>query len=100
MKRKYIIYNKTKKISDSKLELYFQKLNKLKGKSYTKEKIKLLYNDFIKNKFNDWLFKYEILQLLKNDKDLWIKTIYKDLEKISLADDDIGRAIKRGLELI
>ena len=97
---KYIIYNKTKKISDSKLEFYFKKLAKLKGEPYKKEKMKLLYDDFIKNKFNDWLFKYEILQLLKDDKDLWIKNIYKDLEEKSLADNDIGRAIRRGLELI
>ena len=98
--RKYSIYNKSKKTSDSKLELYFKKLNKLKEKSCKKEEIKLLYNNFIKNKFNDWLFKYEILELLKDEEDLWIKKIYKDLEKKSLINNDTGRAIRRGLKLI
>ena len=98
--RKYSIYNKSKKTSDSKLELYFKKVNKLKEKSCKKEEIKLLYNDFLKNKFNDWLFKYEILELLKDEEDLWIKKIYKDLEKKTLINNDIGRAIQRGLELI
>ena len=50
---------------------------------------------------NEWLIFFEILELSNNNKALhWNKKIVKNLHKLIDRNDDLGHAIKRGLELL
>ena len=83
-----------------KLETYFEKIENFKNHANKKERIKRLYENFKQNKLNDWLFQYQILEILNDESDDWIIKIQKELEKKSLKNNDLGRAINRGLKLI
>ena len=100
IEEKFNRYNIIKLNKKIKLEMYFEKIENFKNQTNKKEKIKKLYENFKQNNLNDWLFKYQILEILKDENDDWIIKIYKELEKKSLKNNDLGRAIKRGLKLI
>ena len=100
IEEKFNRYNIIKLNKKIKLEMYFEKIENFKNQTNKKEKIKKLYENFKQNNLNDWLFKYQILEILKDENDDWIIKIYKELEKKSLKNNDLGRAIKRGLQLI
>ncbi|MBI65741.1 MAG: phenylalanine 4-monooxygenase [Candidatus Marinimicrobia bacterium] len=96
----YDQYNKNRKISNVKLNNFFKKLSILEKNKASINEIKLLYQKFKKNNFNDWLFKYEILRITKNQNKNWIKKIHNELKIKSTNDSDLARAIKRGLNLL
>jgi len=100
IEEKFNRYNIIKLNKKIKLEMYFEKIENFKNQTNKKEKIKKLYENFKQNNLNDWLFKYQILEVLKDENDDWIIKIYKELEKKSLKNNDLGRAIRRGLKLI
>ena len=100
IEEKFNRYNIIKLNKKIKLEMYFEKIENFKNQTNKKEKIKKLYENFKQNNLNDWLFKYQILEILKDERDDWIIKIHKELEKKSLKDNDLGRAIRRGLKLI
>ena len=100
IEEKFNRYNIIKLNKKIKLEMYFEKIENFKNQTNKKEKIKKLYENFKQNNLNDWLFKYQILEILKDENDDWIIKIYKELEKKSLKNNDLGRAIRRGLKLI
>ena len=100
IEEKFNRYNIIKLNKKIKLEMYFEKIEIFKNQTNKKEKIKKLYENFKQNNLNDWLFKYQILEVLKDENDDWIIKIYKELEKKSLKNNDLGRAIRRGLKLI
>jgi phenylalanine-4-hydroxylase len=79
------------------LDKLFQKINNYKGNIPELYKI---YQDMMKKSIDDWLLKYQFLELTSCNRNIdWINTIYLDLEKISKKDNDLSRAIKRGLNL-
>ena len=96
----YNQYNKNRKISNVKLNNFFKKLSILKKNKSSIDEIKLLYQKFKKNNLNDWLFKYEILRITKNQNKNWIKKIHNELKIKSTNDSDLARAIRRGLNLL
>ena len=79
------------------LDKLFQKINNYKGDIPELYKV---YQDMMKKSIDDWLLKYQFLELTSCNRDIdWIDTIYLDLEKMSKKDNDLSRAIKRGLNL-
>ena len=79
------------------LDKLFQKINNYKGNIPGLYKV---YQDMMKKSIDDWLLKYQFLELTSCNRDIdWINTIYLDLEKMSKKDNDLSRAIKRGLNL-
>ena len=49
---------------------------------------------------DDWLIRYEILELVKDYKFKWVEEIKNDLILLSKNKSDLGRVIKRGLDLL
>ena len=59
-----------------------------------------IYKKMKQNKIKDWLLKYEFLEATNcNRKIDWINNIYLELEQISNKNNDLSRAIKRGIKL-
>ena len=70
--------------------------NKLKN-----HKLESIYNEVNLKCNNEWLLKYEILELAyKKIKKPWVKKLYKDLEKLTYLNNDFSNALKRGLYLL
>ena len=97
--KRYIKYNSIKKLPKniSILNNLFKKIEKINN---SEKKLYDLYENY-KNKSNyNWLLEYQFLIKTNcNRKIKWINTIYLKLEKKSKKGGDLGRAIKRGLEL-
>ena len=96
-------YNKDikPKINNLLNELY-RKMNKIRNNKVSSITLKNIYNNVYQNFNNEWLLKFEILELAKKNKfnKSWVQKINDDLLILSSKKNDIGRAIKRGLELI
>ena len=64
-------------------------------------KLKSVYQQINLKYNNEWLLKYEVLELAYNTiHEPWVKTLYNDLIKLSSSDNDYARALKRGLFLL
>ena len=64
------------------------------------DKLFNIYEKITKSKIKDWLIKYEFLEKTNCNLNIpWIKTIFNDLQKLSLKNTDLSRAIKRSLKL-
>ena len=64
------------------------------------DKLSNIYEKITKSKIKDWLIKYEFLEKTNCNLSIpWIKTIFNDLQKLSLKNTDLSRAIKRSLKL-
>ena len=82
------------------LDKLFQKIDNLDKSRKNISKLYKIYQEMIKKSINDWLLKYQFLEFTNCNRDIdWINTIYMDLKKISNGDNDLSRAIKRGLNL-
>ena len=97
---KYLNYNLKNKNTYSKaLNKIHQKVSKLQFKKNNQAKIEKLYVE-AKTQFpNEWLILYEIL-CISNKKSYWVNEILEFFDTLIKKDDDLGRAIKRGLDLI
>jgi len=97
--KRYKIYNSIKKLPEnlSIVNSLFKQIEKINN---SEKKLYNLYEKYKnKSKYN-WLFEYQFLIKTNcNRKIKWINVIYLKLEKKSKNRDDLGKAIKRGLEL-
>ena len=100
-KEEYLKYNmQNQNIYNRNLDKLHRKVKKLGDKKNQDDKIEKLYLE-AKNKFpNEWLILYEILELSIHTKQYFIYEILDTLTSLSHKNNDIGRAIKRGLALI
>ena len=97
---KYLNYNlKNKNTYNKTLNKIHQKVSKLQFKKNNQDKIEKLYIE-VKTQFpNEWLILYEIL-CLSNKNSYWFNEILELFDTLIKKGDDLGRAIKRGLDLI
>ena len=73
----------------------------MSNKKTSMKKIENLYLEAKNNFPNEWLILYEILELSSEMKSVyWIKEIKNKLNKLVNKNDDLGHAIKRGIDLI
>ena len=101
-KSRYKKYNKKNTlISDNKiLNNYFKKIDNIKKNNFDLKKLHILYNKMKNDSIDDWLLKYEFLELTNCNRNLdWINNLYLDLSKLSKEKTDLSQAIKRGLNL-
>ena len=99
-KEKYLNYNlKNENTYSKSLNKIHQEVNKLQFKKNNQAKIEKLYIK-VKTLFpNEWLILYEIL-CISDKKSYWFNEILEHFYVLIKKDDDLGRAIKRGLDLI
>ena len=99
-KEKYLNYNiKNENTYNKTLNKIHQKISKLQFNKNNQAKIGKLYTE-VRTQFpNEWLILYEIL-CISNKKSYWFNEIVEFLETLIKKDDDLGRAIKRGLKMI
>ena len=56
------------------------------------------YKKINKKSIDDWLLKYKLLEAVKCDRNIvWINKLYNEIKQLSLEDNDLSRAIRRGL---
>ena len=97
--KRYKKYNSIKQLPEnlSSLNILFKKIEKINN---SEKKLYELYKKYKKESKYNWLFEYQFLIKTNcNRKFPWINSIYLKLEKKSKKDDDLGKAIKRGLNL-
>ena len=95
----YQHYNKKIILKNKILNNYFKKIELLR-KEKNNKKLFNLYQNINQDSINDWLLKYQFLEVTNcNRKIKWINQIYHELETISKNKSDLGRAIKRGLNI-
>ena len=60
--------------------------------------LKKIYLDTNNKGINDWLLKFEFLQVTNCNLEIkWIKSIFDDLYNFSSKNNDLSRAIRRAL---
>ena len=99
-KSKYKKYNIKKKLNkeDENLNNFFKLISQTNKNDI--DKLFNIYEKITKSKIKDWLIKYEFLEKTNCNLSIpWIKTIFNDLQKLSLKNTDLSRAIKRSLKL-
>ena len=99
-KSRYKKYNIKKKLNkeDENLNNFFKLISQTKNNDL--DKLYNIYEKITKSKIKDWLIKYEFLEKTNCNLNIpWIKTIFNDLQKLSLKNTDLSRAIKRSLKL-
>ena len=99
-KSRYKKYNIKKKLNeeDEILNNFFKLISQTKNNDL--DKLYNIYEKITKSKIKDWLIKYEFLEKTNCNLSIpWIKTIFNDLQKLSLKNTDLSRAIKRSLKL-
>ena len=99
---KYKKYNKSSKIVfNKKLNNLHKELSEIKNVKKSLQLIENIYKKAIINFPNEWLILYEILELTSTIKSAyWVEEIKIKLKKLTKNNDDLGKAIKRGLDLI
>ena len=99
---KYKKYNKSSKIVfNKKLNNLHKELAEIKNVRKSLKLIENIYKKAIHNFPNEWLILYEILELTSKIKSAyWVEEIKINLKKLIKNNDDLGNAIKRGLDLI
>ena len=76
-------------------------VNKIRNNKKNQTKLKSIFKLINSNYKNEWLLKYEILELAHHKiNEPWVKLLYNDLEKISSLNNDFSQALKRGLILL
>jgi len=96
---KYQNYNLSNKKQDKEIIQFYDKISNLKGTKNINELFKL-YNKIKKKSIDDWLLKYQFLEITNCNKKIeWINDIYIELNLLSQNNTDLGRAVKRGLQL-
>ena len=100
-KGEYLKYNvPSYRKYNKRLNILHRKVGNLNNLEVTYEKLEKLYLE-AKNKFpNEWLILYEILEATKDKKQYWANEIVEYLTRLINKNDDLGRAIRRGLDLI
>ena len=95
-------YNKNKStIIDNELNGLYKKIWNINKKGQTLNNLENIYNVIQKKYPNEWLIKYEILELsYKKIDDNWVKSLENDMFKLVSNKTDFSNAIKRGLNLI
>ncbi len=98
-------YHKYNAIKENCINKELNKLHQLVANLRSAKKnilqIEEIYIKAIEKFPNEWLIFFEILELSHNNKTLhWNKKIIKKLHKLIDRNDDLGHAIKRGLELL
>ena len=96
-------YKKTKNISiNNNLNLLYREIHKIRENKISLKNLDKIHKIITRNFDNEWLIKFEILELVRKNKlkIKWINKINDDLIYLSLKNNELGRAIKRGLELI
>jgi phenylalanine-4-hydroxylase len=97
----YIKYNNIKKNDvNTKLNKLHQMVKNLRNKKNNQNEIENIYIQAKSNFQNEWLIFYEILELTNNQDLYWNQEIIEKLDKLIHKNDDLGNAIKRGLELL
>lgn len=97
--KKYLRYNTKDKKINKKLIDFFDTIDNLK-KTKDINQLYLLYKTIKNKSVDDWLLKYQFLEITNCNRNIkWIDSIYLDLYKMSQNNNDLGRAIKRGLKL-
>ena len=98
---KYNQYNiKRSNDENRNLNKLFEKIDNLNKSKKNISKLYKIYQEMIKKSIDDWLLKYQFLEFTNCNRDIdWINDIYIDLKKISNRNNDLSRAIKRGLNL-
>ena len=99
-KSQYAKYNKkNNKKQNSDLNKLFKKLFSIKKNSDINEYYEI-YKAMQKKNISDWLIKYKLLEATNCNREInWINNLYIDLNKITIKNSDLSRAIKRGLNL-
>ena len=102
IKEKYTKYNKQTKIHyNENLNQLHKKIAAMSNKKISMKKIENLYLEAKNNFPDEWLILYELLELSSKMKSVyWIKEIKNKLNKLVNKNDDLGHAIKRGIDLI
>ena len=98
-KSRYKKYNlkKNKKNKNIILNNFFKKI---KNKKDDINELYKIYQSMKLKNVNDWLLKYEFLNITNCDRTIdWVNDIYMELEQISNQNNDLSRAIKRGIKL-
>ena len=96
---RYKKYNVIKQLPKnlSILNILFKDIEKINN---SEQKLYELYAKYKKKSKYNWLFEYQFLIKTNcNRKIKWIDSIYLKLEKNAQKDNDLGKAIKRGLKL-
>ena len=95
-------YNKNKStIIDNELNDLYKKIWQINKKNQTLNNLEKIYNIIQKKYPNEWLIKYEILELsYKKIDDDWVKSLEDDMFKLASNKTDFSNAVKRGLDLI
>ena len=96
-------YNKKKKTSfNQTLDKLYKNVDRVRNREIPIQRLEKIYNTISADFDNEWLIKFEILEIAKNNNlnNAWVKEINNSLTNLSLKNNDVGRAIKRGLELI
>ena len=96
-------YKKTKNISiNNNLNLLYREIHKIRENKISLKNLEKIHKIITRDFDNEWLIKFEILELVKKNKlkIKWVNKINDDLINLSLKNNELGRAIKRGLELI
>ena len=98
---KYNQYNiKRSNDENRNLNKLFEKIDNLNKSKKNISKLYKIYQEMIKKSIDDWLLKYQFLEFTNCNRNIdWINDIYLDLKKISNRNNDLSRAIKRGLNL-
>ena len=99
---KYKKYNKPSKIVfNRKLDKLHKELTEIKNVKKSLKLIESIYKKVERDFPNEWLILYEILKLTSKIKSAyWVEEIKIKLKKLTKNNDDLGKAIKRGLDLI
>ena len=96
-------YKQTKNISiNNNLNLLYREIHKIRENKISLKNLEKIHKIITRDFDNEWLIKFEILELVKKNKlkIKWVNKINDDLINLSLKNNELGRAIKRGLELI
>jgi len=103
---KYInVENKYKKKPynnlDKKLNDLYMQVKKIRQKKLKIINLKYIYKQINLKYENEWLLKYEVLELAYNTiHEPWVKTLYNDLKELSYSNNDYSGALERGLLLL
>ena len=83
---------------DFTLNNFFKKIKESSEPELNINELKKIYLDTNNKGINDWLLKFEFLQVTNcNLKIKWIKSIFDDLYNFSSKNNDLSRAIRRAL---
>ena len=91
----------SKIVFNKKLNKLHKELSEIRNVEKSLQLIENIYKKAIINFPNEWLILYEILELTSTIKSAyWVEEIKINLKKLIKNNDDLGNAIKRGLDLI